>query len=162
MAYGVTRTLGCTCGHSSLPCPYHLAHTVAQSTRSYANSIGLSPDECDALPFFHDGKGCSPTKAGMVATYEYLALKCGLLLCSPDGARLFGGHTARVAGAQALAASGAEVTKIRIFARHSGDAIIRYVAEAPLLSLRHELGRSTAAAKGLPADSILFRNWRRS
>ena len=42
-------------------------------------------------------------------------------------------------------------------ARHSGDAILRYVAEAPLSSLRHELGRSSASSKGLSADSLVFK-----
>jgi len=57
-----------------------------------------------------------------------------------------------VAGAQALATAGAEVTKIKIVARHSGDAILRYVSEAPLTSLRHELGRA-ASSKGGAAES---------
>lgn len=130
---------------------------MAASTRSYAESMNLTSVDCEALPLFHDGKGSSPTKAGLVSTYEYLALQCGLQLCSPEGARLFGGHSTGVAGAQALAAAGAEVSEIRIFARHSGDAIIRYVAEAPLLSLRRELGRSTVASKGRSADSILLK-----
>ena len=67
----------------------------------------------------------------MVTTFEILAQRCGLPLFSNDGARLYGGHTARVAGAQALATAGAEVAKIRIFARHSGEAILRNVSEAP-------------------------------
>jgi len=93
----------------------------------------------------------------MVITFETIAQQCGLPLCSNDGARLYGGHSARVTGAQALATAGSEVSKIRIFARHSGEAILRYVAEAPLTSLRHELGRSTAATKG-SADSKAFKN----
>ena len=43
-----------------------------------------------------------------------------------------------------------EVNKIRSMARHSGDQILRYVAEAPLRSLRADLGltpaRGTSAA----------------
>jgi len=91
----------------------------------------------------------------MVITFETLAQQCGLPLCSSEGARLYGGHTPRVAGAQALATSGAEFTKIKIFARRSGEAILRYVAEAPLTSLRHELGRSATSAKG-SEDSTAF------
>jgi hypothetical protein len=63
-----------------------------------------------------------------------------------------------VAGAQALATAGAEVNKIRIFARHSGEAILRYVAEAPLTSLRHDLGRQTATTKGTAADSKIIQS----
>jgi hypothetical protein len=65
-------------------------------------------------------------------------------LIGDTGIRLFGGHSPRVTGAQFLAASGLEVSKIRILARHSGDAILRYVAEAPLLTLRSDLGASVS------------------
>ncbi len=60
-------------------------------------------------------------------------------LTSPDGLRLFGGHTARVTGAQTFAAAGLEINKIRILARHSGDTILRYVADVPLRTLRADL-----------------------
>ena len=64
----------------------------------------------------------------------------GQPLFGPTGIRLFGGHSPRVTGAQALAAAGVEINKIRILARHSGETILRYVAEAPLKSLRSDLG----------------------
>ena len=42
----------------------------------------------------------------------------------------------RVTGARTLAALGVEISKIKILARHSGDAIYRYVADTPLTTLR--------------------------
>ena len=159
-AFGVTRTLGCLCGHSALPCPFHLSLMVSMSTRQYASGSGLTAVDGGALPLFHVGTGNSPSKAAMVITFETLAQQCGLPLCSSDGARLFGGRSPRVAGAQALASSGAEVSKIKIVARHSGEAILRYVAEAPLASLQHELGRSATATKGFN-DSAAFKNLQR-
>ena len=63
---------------------------------------------------------------------------------SLDGMRRFGGHTPRVTGAQAYAVLGIEVNKIRILARHSGDTILRYVADAPLRSLRTDMGLPSA------------------
>ena len=47
--------------------------------------------------------------------------------------------------------------QIKIVARHSGDAILRYVAEPPIISLRHELGRS-ATSKGTSSDSRTVRS----
>jgi len=91
----------------------------------------------------------------MVLTFEHLAQQCGLPLCSADGARLYGGHSPRVAGAQALASAGAEVAQVRIFARHSGDAILRYVAESPLASMRHDLGKRAASTKGFSDAAVL-------
>lgn len=158
MAFGVTRTLGCLCGHSTLPCPFHLALSVARSVRRYAIDYGLTSDEFSALPLFHDGTGHAPTKAGMVLTFEHLAQQCGFPLCSADGARLYGGHSPRVAGAQALASAGAEVAQVRIFARHSGDAILRYVAESPLATMRHDLGKRAASTKGL-SDTAAFKTF---
>ena len=80
------------------------------------------------------------TKEAMVRTFEVIGEKLGQLLTSTAGLRLFGGHSPRVTGAQLFAAMGVEVTKIRIVARHSGDAILRYVAEAPLKSFKSNLG----------------------
>ena len=76
----------------------------------------------------------------MVETFERLASLMNLPLTSPDGLRLFGGHTARVTGAQTFALAGLEVNKIRILARHSGDTILRYVSDVPLRTLRADLG----------------------
>jgi hypothetical protein len=67
-----------------------------------------------------------------VRTFEVIGERLGQPITSSAGLRLFGGHSPRVTGAQLFAALGVEVTKIRILARHSGDAILRYVAEAPL------------------------------
>ena len=65
-------------------------------------------------------------------------------------------------GAQSLAAHGIEVSKLRILARHSGDSILRYVAEAPLRALRTDLGLVNAASSSkcevraaqVPADLV--------
>jgi hypothetical protein len=72
-------------------------------------------------------------------------------LVSETGIRTFGGHSARVTGAQALAAVGVEINKIRILARHSGEAILRYVADSPLKSLRADLFTLTARTAGSSA-----------
>lgn len=131
---------------------------VSTATRKYASDSDLTPAECDALPLFHDGAGCAPSKSAMVTPFELLAQQCGLPRCSSDGARLYGGHTARVAGAHALATAGAEVSKIRIFARRSGEAILRYVSGAPLTSLRHDLGKYAASSKGSAGESKVIKS----
>ena len=81
----------------------------------------------------------------MVLTFERLASSCDQPLLSPAGLRLFGGHTARVTGAQALASLGVDVDKIRILARHSGDTILRYVGDALLSTLATDLSSSPRA-----------------
>ncbi len=84
------------------------------------------------------------TKSSVVSTFESIGTLLGQPLLGDTGIRLFGGHSPRVTGAQILAAAGIEINKVRILARHSGEAILRYVAEAPLLSLRSDLGASVS------------------
>ena len=76
--------------------------------------------------------GKHASKAHVVDTFEALGATMGQPLHDHAGARKFGGHTPNVTGAQVLSAAGMEVNKVRIMARHSGDAILRYVADAPL------------------------------
>ena len=66
------------------------------------------------------------------------------------GTRRFGGHTPRITRARVLAAAGMEVNKVRIMARHSCDTILRYVAEAPLASLRADFGLNQLPGKVTP------------
>jgi hypothetical protein len=102
--------------------------------------------------------GTAATAAKVVETFEELGLLMGMMLFNNEGMRLFGGHTPRVTGARLYAACGIEVNKIRILARHSGDMILRYVAEAPLESLRADLGLSDLQrpSTGVPSPSTPF------
>ena len=153
MALGTTRTWGCLCGVPTLPCPYHVARDHVEAVldfvdQSLDDSLGHSPQD---TPLFCNSDGSTPSKADMVLTFEQLASRCDQPIHNRDGLRLFGGHSVRVTGAQALAACGIEVSKIRILARHSGEAILRYVAESPLRSLRSDLGLAPQASRSAPA-----------
>ena len=77
------------------------------------------------------GSGAVCTTEAMVLTCEALAARCEQPFLSLAGLRLFGGHSARVTGARALAACGLDVDKVRVLARHSGDTILRDVGESP-------------------------------
>lgn len=133
-ALGVRRTWPCICGHKVVPCPYHLA-------KAHMEWLGASShsDEPDA-PLFPNVKGAMPSKATVVTLFEAIGTLLHQALWSNEGIRLFGGHSARVTGAQLFAALGIDVNKIRILARHSGETIMRYVQDAPLRSLRSDLG----------------------
>ena len=97
--------------------------------------------------------GSMASKATVVVTFERIGLLCGQPLISDTGLRLFGGHTPRVTGSQLLAAIGIEINKIRLMARHSGDAINRYVQDAPPRSLRADLGLPSTGMTAQPASS---------
>ena len=154
MALGVSRTWGCLCCCPTLPCPYHLASLVIERAVSFAHQHGLDEEAACELPLFHNLEGGIPSKASMVSTFEELAGRCGLPLLSAEGRRLYGGHTPRVAGAQALAMAGIEVAKIRIMARHSGDQIFLYVADTPLKTLVSDLRQTPAKTSKPCGDEV--------
>ena len=134
MALGVSRTLGCHCDIPKMACPYHLA-------RQHADWLQTSQHPADdEAPFFPAANGRFPTKAAVVDTFERIGEKLDQPLVTATGMRRFGGHTARVTGCRLYAENGAEVNKIRILARHSGDTILRYVGDTPLRSLKADLG----------------------
>ena len=143
-AMGTKRTWGCLCDARTLPCPYHLAKAAVQAAMDRAGDGDTSAQL--RSPLFPTRGGTVPSKAKMVLTLEHFATQCGEPLVNSAGLRVFGGHSMRVTGAQTLAAQGIEVSKIRILARHSGDAVLRYVAEAPLTTLRADLGISESSA----------------
>ena len=147
MALGVSRSWGCLCGIGSLPCPYHLAATHYKWVRDQCVSFSARADD---FPLFPTVTGEVADKEAVVQSFEAIASALDEPLYTPDGVRRYGGHSARVTGAQSLAAHGVEVLKIRILARHSSDAIMRYVADAPLKALRQDLG--------LPVQDKLLQN----
>ena len=145
MALGTTRTWGCLCELPDFACPYHLAKEHMQWLQQRwplraGGDAPLFPTEC----------GSHPPKNKVVDTFERLASMMDQPLTSHDGLRLFGGHTARVTGAQTFALAGLEVNKIRILARHSGDTILRYVADVPLRTLRADLGIRNSSSSAAP------------
>jgi hypothetical protein len=140
LALGANRSWGCLCDVPGFACPYHLAHE--HLAWLMASGLALGSDG----PLFPTIDGCVASKVAVVATFEAVGILLGQPLISDTGIRLFGGHSPRVTGAQVLTASGIEVSKVRILARHSGDAILRYVADAPLLSLRSDLGAAVTRA----------------
>ncbi len=148
LALGTRRTWGCLCDVPDLCCPYH----VALDHMTWLMSTEFTKPGIDS-PLFPATGGGAPSKAAVVATFEALGSLLGQPLLSETGIRTFGGHSARVTGAQALAAVGVEITKIRILARHSGEAILRYVSDAPRKSLRADLFTLTARTAARSASA---------
>ena len=134
-------------------CPYHLAV-------EHLDWLKAQPFYSDSRPtsLFPTSSGTAASSAKVVETFEELGIMTGMPLFNAEGMRLFGGHTPRVTGARLYAACGIEVNKVRILARRSGDMIPRYVAEAPLDSLRADLGLSDLqrVGSGVPAPSTPF------
>ena len=108
----------------------------------------------NATPLFPTICGKHPNKVHVVDSFEAIGAALGQPLHDTAGTRRFGGHTPRVTGARVLAAAGMEINKVRIMARHSGDTILRYVSDAPLESLRADLGLDSLPNKTAPSFSL--------
>ena len=147
MALGVRRSWPCLCGLDTMPCPFHLAKDHLQWL--CASEFSSEPD----APLFPTIRGKMASKAHVVGTFDKLAEATGEPLLNEDGCRRFGGHTPRVTGARHYATHGVEISKIRLIARHSGETIMRYVLDAPLQSIRADLGLSPQGTKLMPYAS---------
>lgn len=147
-ALGVRRSWACLCGLDNLFCPFHLAleHMEWLKGNGHFESAGTTP-------LYPTAAGTRASKTAVVSTYEAHSDTMGQPLHDESGLRLFGQHTTRVTGSQVLAAAGIEVNKIRILARHSGEAILRCVADARRKSLRADLGLGSLAGGRLPDPS---------
>ncbi len=77
----------------------------------------------------------------MVRLIERVAVALELPLLDDAGRNHYGGHSLRVTGAQHLAAKGSPLLLIQLIARWSSDVILRYVRDAPLVSVTMEYRR---------------------
>ena len=102
-AIGKFRSWDCVCGDDfGKPCAFHalLLHCKRLDER-FADRPNL-----ENLPLFPDPDGNTARKNDVVRLIEQAATRLGLTTHSPQGSRLFGGHSLRVSGAQWLARLG--------------------------------------------------------
>ena len=153
-ALGCHRTWGCICGgEPQTPCAYHAALKLFEVLKERFGAEGALPVD---LPLFPTPQGRTMTKAKFIQNIEYLVCNQGLRLTGERGNRLFGGHSARVTGAQFLAGVGLDIFLIQLLARWASQVVLRYVREAPLKNLTRttvERLRGTRADSGPPVPS---------
>jgi hypothetical protein len=138
-AVSVTRTWKCLCSSTQpFPCPSHTAVSHLDDLRSRFGIDGSLPD---SLPLFPTRDGNISEKSKVVQTLEALASRCGASLVDDLGRRAFGGHSFRISGSRMLASMGLELSKIALLARWASNIIMRYVSEAPLVTLSEDCRR---------------------
>lgn len=139
-AVGCTRSWQCLCPGGGVDnpirvdCPYHAAEAQLSLLRAHFTAP-LSP----GLPLFPTSAGQPMAKAAVVAHLEATVAAYGAPTMQPSGAKMFGGHSFRVTGAQRLAALGVDVGKIMVLARWAGESVLRYIRDAPLDNLPAEV-----------------------
>jgi len=158
-ALGAVRTHGCLCagGGSRLlsMCPFHFAQKYLNLLVSYFGS-----DACDParrLPLFPTVSGDVVSKKAAIDAICRVAASVGEAPTRPDGLGVqrprFGGHTLRVAGAQALARAGVEHHLIELIGRWGSAAIRRYIQDAGLAIQPLIAARLGAQAAGSSSSS---------
>lgn len=129
-AKGCKRTWACVCDRN-IPCPYHV---LLQHCRQF-DAAGLKAGS----PLFPDRRGNYCTKAGVVDTIRAAAEASGMQIRDSDGNHRLSGHTFRITGARFLAATGLDPITIQLLGRWGSNAVLTYLAEAPLLSLNQRI-----------------------
>ena len=136
-AIGCERSWSCLCKDAALrraDCPFH---AMRDQVDLLERIFGI--DNLARLPLFPDASGAVADKAAVVAALEATVSAYGDLTIGPFGARLYGGHSFRVTGAQRLAAAGVEIIKIMVLARWASEVVLRYVKDAPLVGLSEQV-----------------------
>jgi hypothetical protein len=125
----ICKSTGSHEGHRP-DCPFHaLTEQLDLLCQHFGHPL---PED---LPLFPTEQGGTVAKATVVAMLEATVSAYGAPIVGPNGAKLYGGHSFRVTGAQKLAALGVDTTKIMVLARWAGESVLRHIRDAPLANL---------------------------
>ena len=127
-AKGTKRTWQCICGTYDI-CPFHVILDHFQNLEN----------KHETAPLFPSYLGGFCTKGGVTATIRRVASLAGQQVQDASGAWLISGHTFRVTGARTLACLGLDAITIQLLGRWGSDAVLTYLAEAPLSNLGEKL-----------------------
>jgi hypothetical protein len=142
------RVLRCACGVRLAPlCP---AHAASRHLARLAAGPGVGPG-CRLFPA---ESGQPSTKRSTVQALTAVLQAAGIRTHTEDHrgrqVAIFGGHLARVSGAQFLAANGIPIAAVQLLGRWSSRAVEKYTQAAPLALAPMALGN--LGAPGLAGD----------
>ena len=132
-AIGCSRSWGCICSASASPlCVFHSAQ---RHLLLIDGLFGHMDDGEFQRPLFPglDGRTCA--KDGVVKAIDAVAEHMGLPLLDQQGARIYGGHSLRVGGAQWLGRLGVPVPLVQSLARWESNIVLRYLKDTHLEAL---------------------------
>ena len=127
---GTTRTIECFCDIGEFCLPHYLIQYQA-TLKTLADRLGEDSDE---MPLFPNPLGSALTKAQVVAVLREI-VTAYQPDCSQDMLARITGHTFRITGARLLCGMGLDPVTVSIHGRWSSNAVLTYLAEAPLLSM---------------------------
>lgn len=129
-AKGCKRTWSCVCDRN-MPCPFHVLRRHCD--RLDSRNTGFD------MPLFPDDTGSYCTKQGVIDTIRFASELAGQPSKDSSGNYILSGHTFRITGARFLAANGLDPITIQLLGRWGSNAVLTYLAEAPLMSLTQRL-----------------------
>ena len=161
-AAGCSRTWGCVCGaaasiglYTGVPaCPFHAALAIVHDLRRrFGTRAGLPAH----LPLFPDERGDWCARAGFVDSIASFTVALELSTHDSMGRSQIGEHVWRVTGARMLASLDLPQPVIMLLARWGSEAILKYVADAPLSRLTEayleRVQSATVAVLGCAPDA---------
>ena len=131
---GTTRSVECFCELGEFCLPHYLVQYQA-TLKALADRLGKDSDE---MPLFPNPLGSALTKAQVVAVLREIVSEYRPD-CSQDMLARITGHTFRITGARLLCGMGLDPITVAIHGRWSSNAVLTYLAEAPLLSMKARL-----------------------
>ena len=131
---GTTRSVECFCELGEFCLPHYLVQYQA-TLKKLADKLGKDSDE---MPLFPNPLGSALTKAHVVAVLREVVNEYHPG-CSQDLLARITGHTFRITGARLLCGMGLDPITVAIHGRWSSNAVLSYLAEAPLLSMKARL-----------------------
>lgn len=137
-ANGTYRSMDCTCGINVFCVPHHLRRYVRR-LEEFGNTLGI---DSDTLPLFPNPRGEALSKLQVIEV-----VRAVVRAYSPETPESeiskFTGHTFRVSGARWLSALGIYPVTVAIHGRWTSSAVMTYLAESPLQSLRARMQNLT-------------------
>ena len=133
-ARGVTRTVECWCD-LDLPCVSHYMLHYLGRLRNFGQQIGV---DNDAMPLFPNPRGEALTKTQVNALIR-LVVKQYDATINEEALTRYTAHTFRITGARWYARMGIDCTTISLHGRWSSSAVLSYLAEDPLCSLKAKM-----------------------
>ena len=127
-ANGVTRSIDCLCDRFEV-CPSHYLHGYLNRLRAWGEWKEI---ESDVLPLFPAPSGAAMSKDRVVSLVRDL-----VKLYEPEAdLSRYTGHVFRITSARRYSELGLDPMTIGIHGRWTSNAIMTYLADAPLSSIR--------------------------
>lgn len=134
VANGTTRTVECWCD-LGIFCLPHYMEDYQRRLASLAQKLGKDSDE---MPLFPNPLGNVLSKNQIVTVVRDIVKEYQPEMSAETMAR-YSGHTFRITGARWFSDMGLDPLTISIHGRWTSSAVMTYLAEAPLLSMKSRL-----------------------